>query len=95
MARPAKPFFHRGWWVTDLGGQRAGIAPDQNGEQVVMYTARHTYATSAVASGVTDRRLADLMGHTNTKTTQRYIHLATDDLYSASQEATRGYISPK
>jgi integrase len=75
--------------------KKAGIAPDQNGEQVVMYTARHTYATWAVASGVADRRLADLLGHTNTKTTQRYIHLPTDDLYRASLEATRGYISPK
>ena len=75
--------------------ERADFAPDENGEQVVMYTTRHTYATTAVALGVSDRRLADLLGHTNTKTTQRYIHLATSDLYRAALEATRGYISPK
>ena len=75
--------------------ERAGIAPDENGETIVMYTARHSYATAAVASGVSDRRLADLMGHTNTKTTQRYIHLGNPDLYKAAMEATAGYISSK
>ena len=75
--------------------ERAEIAHDENGETIVMYTARHSYATAAVASGVSDRRLADLMGHTNTKTTQRYIHLAHPDLYKAAVEATAGYISPK
>lgn len=75
----------------------AKLAADENGERVVMYTNRHTYATEAVASGaVTDRRLGDLMGHTpGSKSTQRYIHLATSDLYKAALEATKGYISPK
>lgn len=74
---------------------RVGIAPDENGETIVMYTARHSYATAAIASGVSDRRLADLMDHTNPKTTQRYIHLAHSDLYNASLEATASYRSPK
>jgi integrase len=74
---------------------RARIAPDENGEKIVMYTARHSYATAAVASGVSDRRLADLMGHTTSKTTQRYVHLAHSDLYQAALEATAGYMSPK
>src|SRR5262245_6475321 len=26
MPRRAKPFFHRGWWVTDVGGQRTKLA---------------------------------------------------------------------
>lgn len=26
MPRQAKPFFHRGWWVTDVGGQRTKLA---------------------------------------------------------------------
>lgn len=75
----------------------AKIKPDENGEQIVMYTNRHTFATEAIASGaVTDRRLGDLMGHTpGSKSTQRYIHLATSDLYRAAVDATRGYMSPK
>jgi site-specific recombinase XerD len=68
--------------------ERAGIAPDENGEDIVMYTNRHSYATTAVASGVSDRRLAELMGHTDTKTTQRYIHLAHSDLHKAALQAT-------
>src|SRR5262249_52403806 len=75
--------------------RRAGITPDAGGEQIVLYTARHTYATKAVASKVSDRRLADLMGHTSTRTTHRYIHLAPPELYKAAMEATSDYISPK
>jgi integrase len=73
--------------------ERAGIARDGNGETIVLYTARHSYATGAVASGVSDKRLADLMGHTNTRTTGRYVHLAHGDLYDAALEATEGVIS--
>jgi site-specific recombinase XerD len=75
----------------------AKIGADENGERVVMYTNRHTFATEAIASGaVSDRRLADLMGHApGSRSTQRYIHLATSDLYQAALAATRGYISPK
>jgi integrase len=72
--------------------ERARIVPDENGETIVLYTARHSYATTAVASGVSDRRLADLMGHTNTRTTGRYVHLAHPDLYKAALEATEGII---
>jgi integrase len=72
--------------------ERAKIGPDENGEQIVIYTARHTFGTKAAAAGVSDRRLADLMGHTDTKMTQKYIHLANGDLQKAVDEATRGYL---
>jgi hypothetical protein len=26
MPRPPKPFFHRGWWKTKLGGQETKLA---------------------------------------------------------------------
>src|SRR5207247_1606561 len=68
--------------------EKLGIVPDENGETVVMYTTRHSYATAAIASGVSDRRLSELLGHTDTKTTQRYIHLAHSDLHKAAVEAT-------
>ena len=71
---------------------KAGIGPDENGEQVVLYTARHTFGTGAAAAGVSDRRLADLMGHTDPKMTQKYIHLANPDLQRAAREATKGYM---
>jgi integrase len=71
---------------------RAGIGPDENGERIVLYTARHTFGTQAAAAGVTDRRLADLMGHTDPKMTQKYIHLANPDLRRAALEATKDYL---
>lgn len=72
--------------------ERAGIGPDANGEQIVLYTARHTFGSRAAAAGVSDRRLADLMGHTDPKMTQKYIHLGNPDLRKAALDATRGYL---
>jgi integrase len=66
---------------------KAGLGPDENGEQVVAYTLRHTSATRASARGVRDRVLAELMGHTSTTTTQRYQHLQADHLANAIRQA--------
>lgn len=57
--------------------------PDQNGEQVVAYTLRHSLATLAASRGVTDRTLADLLGHVETRTTSRYLHLQVGHLRDA------------
>ena len=68
--------------------RRAGL--DVAGqEHVVAYTLRHTAATHATRNGVADRRLADLLGHTSTKTTARYQHLQLEDLAQAHQQATQ------
>ena len=44
---------------------------------------RHTYATRAVVSGVDLASLKALLGHTDIKTTQRYLNPSVDDLASA------------
>ena len=67
--------------------KKLGFAPDENGEQVVAYTMRHTSATRATANGVKDKVLAELMGHTNTRTTQRYQHLQAQHLSDAIRQA--------
>ena len=59
------------------------LEPDANGENVVAYTLRHTAATRACTSGVPDRVLAELMGHTSTATTRRYQHPKLDHLSTA------------
>lgn len=64
----------------------AGLAGD---EPVVCYTVRHTSATEATANGVLDRQLADLMGHSSTRTTQRYQHLRADHLRPVIEQATK------
>ena len=66
---------------------KLGFTPDENGEQVVAYTMRHTSATRASANGVRDKVLAELMGHTSTRTTQRYQHLQAKHLYDAIKKA--------
>jgi integrase len=62
---------------------RAGLDPDGVEERVVCYTMRHTGATAATRRGVKDKTLAEVMGHANTATTNRYQHLAGDDLVAA------------
>lgn len=69
--------------------QKLAIGRDENGENVVAYTMRHTAATRASARGVRDKVLAELMGHTNTRTTQRYQHLQADHLADAIKQANR------
>jgi integrase len=85
-ARSASPFVFvnedgNPWTKDSLGlrmrrlRERAGIEPDANGEQFVLYTNRHTYMTRA-ASVMTPAELQALAGHTDCRTTKRYIHLA-------------------
>lgn len=63
--------------------KRCKVQPDTRGEKVVAYTFRHTAATTATANGVQDRVLAELMGHTTTRTTARYQHLNRSHLRNA------------
>jgi site-specific recombinase XerD len=60
-----------------------------SGEVIVAYTLRHTAATTATANGVLDRVLADLMGHSSTRTTARYQHLQPEHLAGAIDQATK------
>lgn len=59
--------------------QRAGIEGE---ERIVCYTNRHTFGTNAVGK-VSDFELAQLMGHTNLRTTRRYVHMNVDKLKNA------------
>jgi len=63
--------------------EQTGIVRDARGETIVPYTFRHTGATICAAAGVRDRQLADLLGHVETRTTSRYVHLSPDDLKRA------------
>jgi integrase len=49
----------------------AGIPPDAK-----LYGLRHRFGTTAVLRGVDIKTLAELMGHTSTRTTEHYLHLA-------------------
>ena len=41
-----------------------------------LYGLRHGFATKAIRMGVELKTLSELMGHTSTRTTERYVHLA-------------------
>ena len=64
--------------------EKAGLATDE-GEQLVMYSCRHTRATELTLNNVRDSLLADILGHTNTAMTRRYLHRAPSDLVKAVQ----------
>jgi integrase len=70
--------------------KKLGLEPDENGEKVVAYTLRHTVATRACTSGVPERGLADLMGHTSTNTTAQYQHPQLTHLAEAINRANPG-----
>lgn len=60
--------------------KRAGLVEDYRGERIVAYTFRHSVATAAAIVGVRDKLLADILGHTTTRCTQRYLHLCHEHL---------------
>jgi integrase len=67
--------------------ERAGIV-EKDGETLVLYSNRHTRLTE-LASGVAAAVLQAVAGHTNFTTTQRYLHLANEQVYGAVLEADR------
>jgi len=56
-----------------------------NGENLVTYSMRHTSATNA-SPKVTQKELADLLGHQSVRTTERYQHLQLDHLHDAMEK---------
>lgn len=66
---------------------RVGLGEDANGENAVLYTFRHSAATRLAAAGMGEHTLASILGHTSTRTTQRYVHLQREALRRAFHEA--------
>ncbi len=63
---------------------------DMSGEErVVCYTMRHTGATAATKRGIRDRMLAEIMGHTTTRTTARYQHLDAASMVEALDQSRK------
>ncbi len=54
-----------------------------------LYDLRHTYGTRAVEAGIDVFSAAELMGHADLKTTERYIHLSKAHLEDAQRKIER------
>ena len=72
-----------------------GYQTDRWGQNVVAYTFRHSCATHAASRGVTDRLLADILGHVETRTTARYQHLNVGHLRAAMEAAAKRRRNPE
>jgi site-specific recombinase XerD len=59
--------------------REVGLADD-----VVLYGIRHDFGTRGVLQGVDIKTLAELMGHTSTRMTEHYVHLAGRHQHLAS-----------
>ncbi len=59
---------------------RKRAALDGGDEPVVCYHLRHTSATEAIRVEGNLKLVAEIMGHSRTSTTERYLHLNTSDL---------------
>ena len=57
-------------------------------EDVRIHDLRHTFASNAVAMGMSLPMIGKLLGHTQTQTTARYAHLAIDPLLVAATKVT-------
>jgi integrase len=79
------------WTRTALHSQmrrlrdRVGLGP-KAGENVVLYSHRHSFGTASVGK-VTDIELAELVGHSDTSTTRRYVHLSLQRLREIQRRA--------
>ena len=70
--------------VWDFVRERAELAPDEKGRRARRYDLRHSFASFAVGGGLNLPIIGKLLGHTQTRTTQRYAHIADDPLREAA-----------
>jgi hypothetical protein len=65
--------------------ERVGIDPDSRGENLVLYSNRHSYLTAA-ASVVSATMLGILADHTDPRTTRRYLHVPPAEIFAAGEK---------
>ncbi len=71
------------WHVWHFVRERTGLGQDAR-----LYDLRHTFASIGAGGGLSLPIIGRLLGHTQTRTTQRYAHLADDPLREAAEKIT-------
>ena len=69
------------WHVWHFVRKRAGLGKDAR-----VYDLRHTFASVGAGGGLNLPIIGRLLGHTQSRTTQRYAHLADDPLREAAEK---------
>jgi integrase len=71
------------WHVWHFVRGRTGLGKDAR-----LYDLRHTFASVGAGGGLSLPIIGRLLGHTQTRTTQRYAHIADDPLREAAEKIT-------
>jgi integrase len=71
---------------TNRGRQYPGISDEIGVSKLTPYVLRHTYATHLLENGVKMQTIATLMGHSSTRTTEEYTHLANTEAGDAIEQ---------
>jgi integrase len=71
------------WRVWDFVRRETGLGKDAR-----LYDLRHTFASVGAGGGLSLLIIGRLLGHTQSRTTQRYAHLADDPLREAAEKIT-------
>jgi integrase len=76
------------WHVWHFVRERAALAPDEHGNAPRVYDLRHSFASIGAGGGLSLPIIGRLLGHTQSRTTQRYAHLDDDPLREAATKIT-------
>jgi integrase len=76
--------------ITDIKKSFAGACRRAGIEDFRIHDLRHTFASWLVMEGTPLTEVRDLLGHTTVRMTERYAHLAPDNLKSAIGRLNRG-----
>ena len=76
-------FWLRWWHVWHFVRRKTGLGKDAR-----VYDLRHTFASVGAGGGLGLPIIGKLLGHTQSRTTQRYAHLADDPVREAAEKIT-------